>query len=271
MRNNKIYNYIDRFISENQANGKLSFSLREVQKKFDTHSFDAIKLSLNRYSRNNRIQSVFKGFYVIIPPKYSQQRILPPELFIDALMKYLERPYYVGLLTAAAYHGASHQKAQEQFVFINKPPIRSTNVKGLKINYIVKSIMPSFGLEKKKTDAGYLNISSPELTAFDLVEFQNRIGGLNRASTVLYELSESMNPDRLEKVLIEKVPFSVLQRLGYILDVVIDKKNLSNVIKEYLSDKKLFRVPLKANLKKAGYPVHKEWKIIENFKVEMDI
>lgn len=270
MGNTKIYNYLDKFISERQAEGKLSFSLQEVQKKFDTHSFDAIKLSLNRYSKKAKILSVYKGFYVIIPPRYSHQKILPPELFIDALMKYLERPYYVGLLSAAAHHGASHQQAQEYYVFVNKPPIRSTNVKGLKINYIVKSILPSVSLEKKKTDAGYLNISSPELTAFDLVEFQNRIGGLNRASTVLYELSESMNPDRLEKVLNGKVPLSILQRLGYLLDVVLDKKKLSEVIKKFLSDKRIFRVPLKAGIKKKGFSVHPVWKIIENFKIETD-
>ena len=35
-------------------------------------------------------------------------------------------------------------------------------------------------------------------------------------------------------------------------------------------DKRIFRVPLKAGLKKEGFLVHPVWKIIENFKIETD-
>ena len=40
--------------------------------------------------------------------------------------------------------------------------------------------MPLISLDKKKTDAGYLNISNPELTAIDLIEFQHRIESVFR-------------------------------------------------------------------------------------------
>jgi hypothetical protein len=35
--------------------------------------------------------------------------IVPPEFYIDDLMKHLTRPYYVSLLNAAAFYGAAHQ------------------------------------------------------------------------------------------------------------------------------------------------------------------
>jgi predicted transcriptional regulator of viral defense system len=158
----------------------------------------------------------------------------------------------------------------ESYIIINKPPIRTTKVEGLKINYAIKSVMPECGIEKRKTDTGYINISGAELTAVDLVEYQNRIGGVNRAATVLFELSDSMKEEKLLEVLNNDISLSVLQRLGYILDVVLNKKELSAVIKDYLSEKKIFRVALKPDSKKEGFKVHPDWKIIENYKIETD-
>lgn len=262
--------YLEKYISEVQSDGKLYFSLEDLKKKYTTNYRTAIKFSLNKLFKKGKIVSVYRGFYIIIPPEYQNRKILPTELFIDALFKYLERPYYLGLLSAAVLHGASHQQAMESYVFINKPPIRTTKVEGLKINYVVKSVIPKFGLEKRKTDAGYINISSAELTALDLIEYQNRIGGLNRAATVLYELSESMKTEKLIEVLKNDISISTLQRLGCILDVVLNKKELAEVIKIFLADKKMFRVPLKTDLKKEGIRVHKDWKVIENYKIETD-
>jgi predicted transcriptional regulator of viral defense system len=270
MKQDKVYNYLEQYILNLQKSGLLSFSLDELRKQFPSSSDIALKFALNRIFKKNKIVSVLKGFYIIIPPEYQNTKVLPPELFLDSLFKYLERPYYLGLLSAAALHGASHQQGMESYVFISKPPIRPTRIKGLKINYVVKSTFPESGLEKRKTASGYINISSSELTAIDLVEYQQRVGGLNRVSTILYELSESMQPEKLNEVLQNKVSLSAIQRLGYILDAVINKQKTSSVIKNYLTGKKKFRVPLKPGIKKKGFPVNPDWKVIENYKIETD-
>jgi len=270
MKKSQIYNYLAKYIDALQSNGKLHFSLVDVMKEHPGHSKAALKLSLNRLSSKNRILSVYKSFYIIIPPEYRQRKIIPPELFIDALFAYLKRPYYVGLLSAAAMHGASHQQSMEYYVFIDKPAIRPTNVEGLKINYVVKNLIPVSVIEKRKTEAGYIDISNAELTAIDLIAYQHRIGGLNRAATVLYELSESMSPAKLNEILNDNIPLSVLQRLGYILEVVLHKKELASLIKNYLSDKKIFRIPLKPGYMKKGFKVNDDWKVIQNTKIETD-
>lgn len=270
MKNMKNYNYLEQHISQVQAEGKLCFSLRDLEKKFSNQSAAAIKLSLNRLSKKNKIVSVYRGFYLIIPPEYQARKILPAELFIDALFKYLGRPYYLGLLSAAAFHGASHQQAMETYVFISKPPIRNTEVEGLKINYVVKSDMSKHGIEQRKTDTGYISISNVELTAVDLIDYQKRIGGLNRAVTVLSELSDAMDSQRMIDVLENNFSLTTLQRFGYLLDMVLGKKELAEVIKNYLMNKKTFRVPLKQGSKKDGFNVNPVWKVIENHKIETD-
>ena len=46
----------------------------------------------------------------------------------------------------------------------------------------------------KKSDAGNFKISSPALTAVDLIHHQTKLGGINRMLAVLEELAEENKP-----------------------------------------------------------------------------
>lgn len=85
-----------------------------------------------------------------MPPQYASKGILPAAMFIDGLMKSLDRKYYVALLNAAALHGASHQQPQEYFIVTSYPVLRTTNRKGLKINYISTRQLPHDTLTEKE-------------------------------------------------------------------------------------------------------------------------
>ena len=51
-----------------------------------------------------------RGFYLIVDPGHRELGALPATAWIDDLMRFHGVPYYVGLLTAAALHGAAHQQ-----------------------------------------------------------------------------------------------------------------------------------------------------------------
>ena len=111
-----------------------------------------LKRAFDRLSIKGRIISIYKGFYLIVPPEYASRGLLPPMLFIDSLMQYIGKPYYIGLLSAAALHGAAHQQPQEFFVV---PDTKQTTTlkKGLKVNYIIKKDIPESLLETKKQNS----------------------------------------------------------------------------------------------------------------------
>ncbi len=253
------------------ARGRHSFSLKEVREAFRDNTPAAIKLKLTRLAGKGKIISVHKGYYLIIAPQYASRGILPPSLFIDGLMKFLERPYYVGLLNAAAFHGAAHQQPQEYFVFTDFPALRPTRKKGVRINYISKKEVPVLFLEKRKTETGFITLSNPALTAIDVVQFDKRIGGLDRAATVLSELAEAIRPEMITVPLLRSVPATAVQRLGFLLEVTLNQAiggHLYDVSQKAGLD--FFRIPLKTSAPKKGFPSNERWKVIVNAEIETD-
>jgi predicted transcriptional regulator of viral defense system len=263
---------LEKWVNDQLSKGKFSFSLDTLRKAFPKQTAVAIKSSLLRLAAKGNILSIHKGYYLIIPPQYKTKGILPPVFYLDSLMKELKRPYYLALLNAAAYHGASHQQPQEFFVVTGFPVLRPTIKKGLKINYISKNEIPETLLEKQKTEAGYVNMSNPILTATDLVQYAKRVGGITRVAELLNELGEEIKPTDFSAELIEYVPASVLQRLGYLLDKILHNDSLANALEKVIQQKEitLFRTPLKASASIKGMPVDERWSIIVNTQIELN-
>lgn len=212
------YGRLENWIEECQSKGKFAFNLIELRNSFPNDTEIALKRMLDRQSAKKKVVSIFKGYYIIVPPQYSSKGVLPPSMFIDGLMIFLERKYYVALLNAAALHGASHQQPQEYFIVTEYPVLRATIKKGIKINYIsTKQLPPESLLQKVKTETGYITVSNPLLTAIDLIIYEKRIGGLNRVCTVMNELLELIKPSHITIEFINYATVSSLQRFGYIL------------------------------------------------------
>lgn len=263
---------LDTWVEGKLSLGKYSFSLAELRIAFPSLTAIAIKFALKRLTDKGKVVSIYKGFYQIIPPQYAGRGILPPSLFLDSLMQYLQRPYYLAILNAASYHGASHQQPQEFFVVTNFPVLRATFKKGMRISYMSKKEIPKSLLEQKKTEAGYITISNPALTATDLIQYENRIGGVNRAASVINELAEFIKPEGFSQELIAHSKISSMQRLGYILEFVCYQKLLADRLFLALQDKeiKLFRTPLRTMQDTKGFPATNRWKIIVNTEVDID-
>lgn len=254
------------------AHGKIAFSIEELKQAYPNNSDGSLKQALNRLFKKKKAVSIYKGYYLLLTSQYQSRGILPPSIYLDALMKYLNRPYYVGLLNAAAFHGSAHQQPQEYFVFTNFPQLRPSGKKGMRVNYISIKEIPEKYLETKKTESGYLKISSPELTAIDLVQFSKRIGGLSRTATVLNELTEAISKNKLNETFLKQVSAVSIQRLGYILEKILNKKELAEQLYHQckISKIKFYRKPLSSNGEKKGFAFDEKWKLIINTEIEPD-
>jgi predicted transcriptional regulator of viral defense system len=187
-------------------------------------------------------------------------------------MKHLERPYYLGLLTAAQFYGAAHHAPQETYVITTRPTMRPIQKKGIKINFIsVNNIRDEF-TETRNTPTGTVHISSPVLTAIDLVDFDNKIGRISRVATVLNELAESMKPEDFNDRVLDFAKVSTLQRLGYLFENSIDQKELADSLFDKMAQKgiKLHKTRLHSRGKSNGFAVDERWQVIVNAIIEID-
>ena len=154
--------------------GYYTFTIEEVQKNFPQFGNAYISTSLYRLTIKKKIISPWKGFYVIMPIEYALKAIIPPVFYIDALMVFLRKEYYISLLNAASFYGASHQRAQTFSVTTEAPKLRNTTKTGTSILFFSKkNNTGKIHNGNIKTQSGYVNVSSPELTAIDLIENEN--------------------------------------------------------------------------------------------------
>ncbi len=259
---------IKEFVDALQAKGRYCFTKREVVKSLKLTPA-ALKFGLFRLCKKGRLRLVRRGFYVIVPLEYRSSGILPPLLFIHELMNFIEKSYYVGLLSAASLYGAAHQQPQELQV-ITKSPERIILVEGARIRFFMKSQIENTALTQVKVDTGYIKVSTPEDTAFDLVRYSRQLGGLNQIATVLMELSEKLTSDSILHAAKREKELACSQRLGYILEK-IGKKSLSYKLKEWIISQKPSPILLDPNKEFKRSSKHFDWNIIVNEKVESEV
>lgn len=265
------YKYLEELTNELRSKGRYTFTLAELRNHFDLTD-EALKKALQRLKKKKEVALVRKEFYVIVPPEYRSRGILPTTLFIADLMKFLNRNYYTALLNAAAFYGAAHQQPQEFYVVTTKPTLRGIHNSKVRINFCYKKNWASEDIIERKIETGYLKVSSPELTALDLVFYFDRIGGFNRIATILDELSEQINAEKLVRTAERFHQVSTVQRLGYLLDEILGKKELAIPLSDYLKTIKHFPVLLRPQKEKpATMTTGNAWKVVPNIEIETDL
>jgi len=258
----------ERHLDVLRAKGRYTFTLAELEKEYNL-SYRSIKQNLYRLKIKNKIAQIRQGFYVILPPEYASIGTLSEHIYIDSLMKFLGKNYYVGLLSAAALHGAAHQQPITYFVVSQDTAARNIDNQKQRILFFSKQHFINEGIIQKKTISGYINVSSPELTAFDLLDNIKRFG-INRITTILQELYEEMRPSSLAKIAKLVDNKSNIQRLGYILETVVGAEKLANSLYKILSKTTFYSVPLSPVKARKG-TIDKKWKIIINMEIEPDL
>jgi predicted transcriptional regulator of viral defense system len=111
---------LPQYIEQKLRAGAIAFTKKEAIAALGCSTLSFMRAS-QRLQKKGQIVRLLSGFYIIVEIEYRDTGGPPPIHFIGKLMKYLKLPYYVGLLTAAKYHGATHQAAFETQVFTNKP------------------------------------------------------------------------------------------------------------------------------------------------------
>jgi predicted transcriptional regulator of viral defense system len=177
-------------------------------------------MALHRLGLAGRLVMPRSGFYVIVDAQHRSAGILPPEWFINDLMRDFAKPYYVGLLSAAQLHGAAHHRPQEFQVVIPGRAVRPIRAGNVRIRFHGKGLFGKSQVQEMKTPTGMMRVATPETTAWDLVRYPHAGGGVANVVTVLKELAGRLDSVRLRDIARSHGEVVVAQRLGYLLEKV---------------------------------------------------
>jgi len=255
------------FIDDLQSSGRYVFTRNEALRALRVSEI-ALKNAFWRLAKAARLVSPRRGFYVIVPLEYRVAGSVPASWFIRDLMAYLGRPYYVGLLSAAALHGAAHQSPQE-FQVITDRPLRPIEAGRARIRFVKKSRVartPTVGI---KTPTGEIRVSSSEATALDLVRYPEHAGYLSNIATVLSELAERLDPEALVRAAEADAEPAYAQRLGYLLDR-IGRTQVAAPLAEWISTKAPGVTPLRPDRPTSGAARDSRWRVAVNEEVAID-
>jgi predicted transcriptional regulator of viral defense system len=250
-----------------QGAGRYTFTAREARQATGLKQ-DTLQKAARRLVLARRLCSPREGFFVTVPLEYQSASAPPPTWFIHDLMQFIGQPYYVGMLSAAALHGAGHQQPQE-FQVVTSAPLPLMHGGRARLRFVVKRKIEATPTLSLKTDTGSIAVSTPEATALDLVRYVKACGGLSHVATVLAELSEKIEPAQLVEAARIDGERSVAQRLGYVLGVV-EAAEKAAALAAWLSGQRTVYVPLRPTRATRGLPRDDKWKVLVNAAVEPD-
>ena len=263
---------LQKWIKDRAIHGFPTFSIEDVRETGMYSSEQILQNELYRLCSNKTIASVYRGFYVIIPVQYVLRGSVPATYYIDQLMAYLSKPYYVCMLSAAELLGAAHQRPQQFSVMTTFPKRRVVSTRNVIIDWFYREGLPEDALITKNTETGTIRISNPLLTAADLVQYQQHVGGLSLVATILEELSEQINIKSQFASLASFVKKVTWQRLGYILEHVVEENELADELYEQIRNLpgSLMYMPLSTSAEDNTSERNSRWKININVQIEKD-
>jgi predicted transcriptional regulator of viral defense system len=254
------------FVEALQSRGRYTFTQAEAMNT-DKRSDIALEAALRRLKQKGRIANPRRGFYVIVPVEYREAGCPLANWFIHDLMRFLGQPYYVGILSAAAIHGAAHQQPM-LFQVVTDRPTRPAQAGRVRIGFHVGRHVEKAPVVEIQTETGSMRVSTPEATAFDLVRFASSAGHVGNVITVLHELVEKINPQALTSIA-DLYATSDVQRLGYLLER-LGENRLEEPLAVRLKLRRYRPILLAPGQAKGDAPSDPRWRVIPNETVEVE-
>jgi hypothetical protein len=257
----RLVNAAKSFIEDKAAVGRIAFTFCDLTKETGLSDIAARFQLLRLRDRVVRV-APRQPFFLIVHPEHRSLGCPPPLWWLDDYFKWLGRPYYLALQSAASVFGSNPQALQVTQVITDRP-CRPINVGRIQVRCFVKRGIDRTPTQPLAQAMAPLRVSTPEATAFDLVRYADRIGGIERAAETIQPFLPQLRVRELKRVLEAEDTISVAQRLGFIFDAAGDKK-LAQAVRGWLPTK-LLAVPLSPLAgDRQGLPIVERWRIINN-------
>ncbi len=252
---------VSAFADARLAAGHVAFSMSQLVKETSL-TVSAARSQLRRLGHKIVRISKAHPFFLIVSPEHFSRGSPPVDAWLDDYFQWLEHPYYLALQSAASAHGSNPQSIQVIQVMTNTPR-RPVTVGQLHVVFFVKRGIQDTPTQILANASAPTRVSTPAATAFDLIRYAARIGGIGRAVETLRPLLPLIDQTALRAVLEAEDETATAQRLGYVFDKT-GKARLAAVVKNWLP---AIRPTILLETTSANHPagpVAAPWRIIDN-------
>lgn len=229
--------------------GKLNVRGEELRAMLPDASPEALRKALYRQQRAGRLVRLSRGseHWLIVPLHYAATGSPPLEAWLDAyLRKTLETPYYVGLLSAAETYGASPYAVMVTQVMVETKR-RPITVGRHELVFHTCARIEAMPTRWHESADGRFKVSTPELTALDLIQRDSALGGMSRVREVLRALWPHCTPAGLTQALDAMQSVPVAQRLGALL-TLDEQAGVLALLSDWLRDRPMRLIALEGAL-----------------------
>lgn len=157
------------------------------------------------------------GRYLFLPPEHGPENL--GENNTLALASAVVEPSYVGWWAAASYHGFTTQKPTSICVATRRQ-LAVRTIEGNDIRFVSLVERKFFGFKTYDLYGREATISLPEKTVADCVDHTELAGGIAEATRIVYGASSSADPGEILDAALQMRSTALLQRLGYLTDLV---------------------------------------------------
>lgn len=224
---------------------------------------------LERLGQKGYLERVIRGKYLFIPLEYGYEERYPPmnSLVVGSV---LTTPYYYCYQTANNYHGFTSQFSPRTYICTVKPR-RSFRWRNTSYKFVTLVDDKFFGFTKAEADGCTIYVAEPEKAVLDSLDKPSYCGGVSQVIYVVSNaLSSDVNRDKLLLYADRMGSNSVLQRLGYVVEL-LSERGWINVGEDFLGSI-MGLIPEGASYSYLGPvgthgrkgPVEGRWKIIMN-------
>lgn len=232
-------------IDSAERSGKLNLRTEDIAKSLPDVSAEALRQALQRQQSKGRIVRASRGsgHWVIVPLQDATAGAPPLEAWLHAyLAKTLGIPYYVGLLSAAEVYGASPYAVMVTQIMVPKPR-RPLRIGRHQLVFVGRSNVAAMPTQWHETPNGRFKVSTPELTALELVHRQQLVGGASRVFGILQVLDKTLTEDAMREALDAVRDVAAAQRLGALF-AMSRQQQMANLVRGWLDGKRTRVIPL---------------------------
>lgn len=227
----------------------------------------AVRVGMNRLRKQRLAFSPARGLYGFVPPNYRSWGVLPADWFVDDLMRYLGRVYYVGLLSAAALHGSAHQRPQVFQIMADKSTA-DRDIGRIRLRFFRNSAIAHAKTETVTTPTGAMVVATKEATVSDLVAHPKASGGYSNIATIIREIG-ALDGGELARASGGR-PRSHARRLGWLVEHYSENTPDLKALKQQAASDRGAPSPLSPSGPRRGR-VDERWSLWINTDVEPDI